>query len=63
MKVQSTTALEASRMYGRHFDESDELVSRVSRHSIDLLKEHFRDELGKEDWKLMLQLKSLFSIQ
>ena len=63
MKVQSTTALEASRMYGRHFDETDELVSRVSRHSIDLLKEHFRDELGKEDWKLVLQLKSLFSIQ
>lgn len=63
MKIQSTTALEAARAYGRHFDHTDELVSRVSRHSIDLVKENFRDELGKDDWVLMLKLKALFGIQ
>merc|ERR1711907_570473 len=54
VKIQSTTALEAARAYGRHFDHTDELVSRVSRHSI---------ELGKDDWVLMLKLKALFGIQ
>ena len=63
MKVNSTTALEATRMYGRHFDHTDELVSRISRHSIDLLKESYRDELTKEDWQLVLKLKHLFQIQ
>lgn len=29
-------------MYGRHFTHVDELVSRISRRSIDLLKENFR---------------------
>jgi len=48
MKIQSQIALEGTRMYGRHFDSNDELISRVTRRSIDLLKEHFRDELGKE---------------
>ena len=63
MKVNSTTALEASRMYGRHFDHTDELVSRISRHSINLLKENYRDDLTKEDWQLVLKLKHLFQIQ
>ena len=63
MKVNSTTALESSRMYGRHFDDTDELVSRISRHSINLLKENYRDDLTKEDWQLVLRLKHLFQIQ
>jgi hypothetical protein len=29
-------------MYGRHFDKDDELVSHISRKSIDLLKENYR---------------------
>ena len=32
-------------------------MSRVTRRGIDLLKEHFRDELAKEDWVLLAQLK------
>ena len=32
-------------------------VSRVTRRSIDLLKDHFREELQKEDWVLLAQLK------
>ena len=43
----------------RHYDE-DELVSRITRASIDMLKENFRDELGKEDWRLVVELKKKF---
>lgn len=57
MKIQPQIALESSRAYGKHFDHKDELVSRVTRRSIDLLKEHFREELAKEDWILLAQLK------
>jgi translation initiation factor 5B len=50
------------KMYGRHFDDKDILVSQISRKSIDACKAYFRDDLGKEDWKLMIKLKKLFQI-
>lgn len=50
------------KMYGRHFDFKDQLVSRISRESINAVKEYFRDDLSKEDWKLVLELKKLFEI-
>ena len=40
----------------------DELVSRISRKSIDLLKEHFRDDMSKDDWRLVVKLKAMFDI-
>lgn len=40
----------------------DELVSRISRKSIDVLKENFRDELAREDWQLVVKLKHKFQI-
>ena len=40
----------------------DELVSRISRKSIDLLKEHFRDDMSKDEWRLILKLKKTFGI-
>ncbi|KAH8739325.1 Fun12p GTpase [Cryptosporidium ryanae] len=48
--------------YGRHFDYNDKLFSRITRDSIDILKEHFRDDLSKDDWKLVIQLKKVFGI-
>jgi translation initiation factor 5B len=51
---------ESSRLYGRHFDHKDELVSRMTRQSIDMLKENFRDELSKDDWRLVIELKKKF---
>lgn len=49
-------------MYGRHFDFQDQLVSKMSRTSIDLLKESFRDDLETEDWRLVVRLKKAFDI-
>lgn len=69
---------DAPKMFGRHFDETDLLMSRVSicgrktclypfflqisRESIDACKDYFRDELAKSDWALMVELKKLFEI-
>lgn len=49
-------------MYGRHFDFTDSLVSKMSRSAIDLLKESFRDDLETEDWRLVVKLKKMFDI-
>jgi len=48
--------------YGRHFDASSDLVSKLTRGSIDLLKENFRDDLQKTDWQLVIRLKTVFDI-
>jgi len=53
---------DAPKMYGRHFDATDLLISRISRESIDACKDYFRDELAKSDWALMVELKKLFEI-
>ncbi|KAI5781475.1 hypothetical protein EDC01DRAFT_784380 [Geopyxis carbonaria] len=48
--------------YGRHLDEKDVLYSHVSRLTIDTLKKFYRDEVSKEDWHLMVNLKKVFNI-
>ncbi|RYG40485.1 hypothetical protein EON68_04185, partial [archaeon] len=48
--------------YGRHFDQSHTLYSRITRTSIDLLKENFRDEMTKDDWKTVVKMKEMFGI-
>lgn len=53
---------ESPKMFGRHFDETDMLVSKISRQSIDACKDYFRDDLLKTDWQLMVELKKLFQI-
>lgn len=53
---------EAPKMYGRHFEETDLLISKISRESIDAVKEHFRKEMSKTDWMLVMELKKLFQI-
>jgi translation initiation factor 5B len=49
-------------MAGRHFDQKDKLASVVSRRSIDCLKEHFRDEVTKDEWSLVVELKKYFGV-
>lgn len=50
------------KLYGRHFEAEDMLVSKISRESIDACKDHFRDDLSRTDWKLMADLKKEFQI-
>ncbi|XP_019110536.2 eukaryotic translation initiation factor 5B [Larimichthys crocea] len=53
---------ESPKMYGRHFEATDLLVSKITRASIDALKNWFRDEMQKTDWQLIMELKKTFEI-
>ncbi|KAL1933461.1 hypothetical protein VTP01DRAFT_7551 [Rhizomucor pusillus] len=61
IKVESAV-YESSKTYGRHFDESDEFYSRITRQSIDVLKESFRNDLSKEEWALIVKLKKVLGV-
>nr|XP_011458515.1 PREDICTED: eukaryotic translation initiation factor 5B [Fragaria vesca subsp. vesca] len=62
IKIVGTNSDEQQKMYGRHFEIEDELVSHISRRSIDVLKTSYRDELSIDEWKLVVKLKKLFEI-
>ena len=47
---------------GKDFEEKDKLVSIISRKSIDCLKEHYRTDVTKEEWELVIELKKYFDI-
>ncbi len=54
---------EASSMtYGRQFDATYGLYSKLSRASIDSLKENFKEDVSKDEWKLVVRLKKTFNI-
>uniref|UniRef100_A0A665WE70 Eukaryotic translation initiation factor 5B n=1 Tax=Echeneis naucrates TaxID=173247 RepID=A0A665WE70_ECHNA len=53
---------ESPKMYGRHFEATDMIVSKITRASIDALKNWFRDEMQKSDWQLIMELKKTFEI-
>ncbi|XP_076838732.1 eukaryotic translation initiation factor 5B isoform X2 [Brachyhypopomus gauderio] len=53
---------ESPKMFGRHFEATDIIVSKITRQSIDALKNWFRDEMQKADWQLIMELKSTFEI-
>jgi len=61
IKIASITD-ETPKMYGRHFDENDLLISKISRESIDILKTYFREDMKKSDWELIIELKKTFNI-
>ena len=47
---------------GRQFEETDQIVSHLTRESIDSLKEHFKDDMNKDDWKTVISLKKTLEI-
>jgi len=53
---------ESAKSCGRHFTEADLLVSMLSRSSIDTLKTLFREDVPKDDWVLIKQMKTLLDI-
>lgn len=63
IKIVGSNSEEQQKMFGRHFEIDDELVSHISRRSIDILKTNYRDDLTMEEWKLVVKLKTLFKIQ
>ncbi len=49
--------------YGRQFDDkSGDMYSKISRASIDALKEHFRSDVPVDDFKLVAKMKTTFNI-
>ncbi|EOX92724.1 Eukaryotic translation initiation factor 2 family protein isoform 3 [Theobroma cacao] len=62
IKIAGSNPEEQQKMYGRHFELEDELVSHISRRSIDVLKANYRDDLTLEEWRLVQRLKILFKI-
>ncbi|XP_027366313.1 eukaryotic translation initiation factor 5B isoform X2 [Abrus precatorius] len=63
IKIVGSNPEEQQKMYGRHFEIDDELVSHISRRSIDILKTNYRDDLTMDEWRLVVKLKNLFKIQ
>ncbi|XP_059631614.1 eukaryotic translation initiation factor 5B [Cornus florida] len=63
IKIVGSNAEEQQKMFGRHFEIEDELVSHISRRSIDILKSNYRDDLSIDEWRLVVKLKTLFKIQ
>ncbi|XP_062204137.1 eukaryotic translation initiation factor 5B-like [Phragmites australis] len=62
IKIMGENPQEKSRLYGRHFNANNDLLSQISRKSIDVLKEHYRDEMSDENWQLIRRLKKQFGI-
>ncbi|GJN15388.1 hypothetical protein PR202_gb02298 [Eleusine coracana subsp. coracana] len=70
IKIIGNNSDEQQRSFGRHFDMEDELVSHISRRSIDILKQNYRaspkfhfDDLSMDDWKLVVKLKTILKVQ
>ncbi|CDS05929.1 Putative Translation initiation factor 5B [Lichtheimia ramosa] len=61
IKIEASSG-EQAKTYGRHFDESDEFYSRITRTSIDVLKDSFRKDLSKEEWALVVKLKKILGV-
>jgi translation initiation factor 5B len=54
---------ESGKMFGRHFDEKDELFSHITRQSIDVLKTSFKADVSNEEWLLIRALKPHLNVQ
>jgi len=53
---------DGSVMYGRQFDDKNQICSLITRDSIDLLKRDYRDDMTKDDWVTVMKLKKLLNI-
>ena len=46
-----------------HFDHTNQIYSKISRDSIDCLKEVFKDDMSKDDWKCVIKLKKILNVE
>ena len=58
VKIDAVTSI----AFGRQFDHTYALYSRITRPSIDALKEFFREECQRSDWDLLVKLKKQFGV-
>jgi len=58
VKIDAVTSIQ----YGRQFDHTYPLYARVTRRSIDAIKEFFKEDLSKDDWALLLKLKKQYGV-
>ncbi|KAL5710722.1 hypothetical protein ACHQM5_021252 [Ranunculus cassubicifolius] len=56
-------AIKIASLNPKEREVGDELVSHISRSSIDVLKAYYREESSMEDWELVKKLKRLFKIK
>jgi translation initiation factor aIF-2/yIF-2 len=62
IKIDTANSPNPTTTYGRHFDHTNKLYSLISRKTIDSLKEFFKEQMKKEDWLLVIELKRIFNI-
>ncbi|KAL3632410.1 hypothetical protein CASFOL_025394 [Castilleja foliolosa] len=62
IKIIANNPDEQQKMFGRHFEMEDELVSKITRNSLDALEENYADELSRDTKRLLLNLGKLFKI-
>merc|ERR1711871_1624123 len=62
VSIKISNESEPNLMYGRQFDHTSPLYSKISRQSIDALKEYFKQDCTKDDWSLIIKMKKVFNI-
>ena len=53
---------ESAVLFGRQFDHNHLLYAQITRESLNVLKENFRDAMKPADWKLCVKLKGLLGV-
>jgi len=48
---------------GRHFEQTNQINSWLTRRSIDALKNFYRDQMTMDDWRLVKTLKEVYKIK
>ena len=63
IKIENTPG-ETPKSYDRIFDNTNHRIirSKISRESIDAVKNYFCDEMTRSDWELMVEMKKVFGI-
>lgn len=62
VKIQGMSSEQQGYQVGKHFEETNQVASWMTRDSIDALKEFFMDMMSKDDWKLVKVLKTTYGI-
>ena len=62
VKIQHMNSEQQGYQVGKHFEETNQVASWLTRDSIDALKEYFMDQMTLDDWKLAKVLKTTYGI-